>query len=127
MCKYAIPFMKKQARALIMNISSMAGTRAVPRLAAYSAAKFGVLALSQAVAKENAGTGLRCITVCPGGMNTEMRCELFGAEDAERQQAPGFVAGIIADIAAGKTKISSGGHIIIRHSKIAGIVPPPEA
>ena len=127
LCKYAIPVMKKQHHSLIMNISSMAGTRAVPRLVAYSAAKFGVLALSQAIAKENTGTGLQCITVCPGGMNTEMRRELFGAEDAERQQTPGFVAGIILDIAEGKTEVLSGGHIVIRHSKITGIFPPPEA
>ena len=127
MCKHAIPIMRKQARALIMNVSSMAGIRAVPRLVAYSAAKFGVLALSQAIAKENSETGLHCITVCPGGMNTEMRRELFGAEDAVRQQTPEFVASIMAQIADGKISVLSGGHIIIRHSKITGVFPPPAA
>jgi len=127
MCKYAIPIMKKQSHALILNISSMAGTRAVPRLVSYSAAKFAVLALSQAIAKENAGTGLECITVCPGGMNTEMRRELFGAEDAERQQTPEFVADVITQVVEGKIPVLSGGHIIIRHSKIAGVFPPPAA
>jgi NAD(P)-dependent dehydrogenase (short-subunit alcohol dehydrogenase family) len=102
MCKHATPIMKKQKRGLIMNVSSMAGIRAVPRLVAYSASKFGVLALSQAIAKENSETGLRCITVCPGGMNTEMRRELFGAEDAVRQQTPEFVSEIMALIAEGK-------------------------
>ena len=127
MCKYAIPIMKKQPHALIMNVSSMAGTRAVPRLVSYSAAKFGVLALSQAIAKENSETGLHCITVCPGGMNTEMRRELFGAEDAVRQQTPEFVSDMMVQIADGKISVLSGGHIIIRHSKIAGIFPPPAA
>lgn len=127
MCKYAIPIMKKQAHARIINISSMAGTRAVPRLVSYSAAKFGVLALSQAIAKENAETGLECITVCPGGMNTEMRRELFGAEDAQRQQTPEFVADIITQIIEGKIVVVSGGHIVIRHSKITGVFPPPAA
>ena len=127
MCKYAVPIMRKQPQALIMNVSSMAGTRAVPRLVSYSAAKFGVLALSQAVAKENADTGLQCITVCPGGMNTEMRRELFGDEDAARQQTPEFVAGIMTQITEGKLEVLSGGHIVIRHSKITGIFPLPEA
>jgi len=127
MCKYAIPIMKKQPHALIMNVSSMAGTRAVPRLVAYSAAKSGVIALSQAIAKENSETGLHCITVCPGGMNTEMRRELFGAEDAVRQQTPEFVADIMAQITEGKIAVLSGGHIIIRHSKITGVFPPPAA
>lgn len=127
MCKHAIPVMKKQPHALIMNVSSMAGIRAVPRLAAYSAAKSGVLALSQAIAKENPEAGLHCITICPGGMNTEMRRELFGIEDAVRQQTPEFVAGIMAQIADGKIAVLSGGHIIIRHSKITGVFPPPAA
>ena len=127
MCKYAIPIMQKQPRSLIINVSSMAGTRAVPRLVSYSAAKFGVLALSQAIAKENSETGLQCITVCPGGMNTEMRRELFGEEDAARQQTPEFVAGIIVQIVEGKLAVLSGGHMVIRHSKITGVFPPPAA
>jgi NAD(P)-dependent dehydrogenase (short-subunit alcohol dehydrogenase family) len=125
MCKYAIPEMKKQSWALIINVSSMAGVRAVPRLAAYSASKSGVIALSPAVAKENAQTGLQCITVCPGGMNTEMRKSLFGTEDAARQQTVDFVANVIARITEGKIEVLSGGHIVIRHSKITGIFPPP--
>jgi 3-oxoacyl-[acyl-carrier protein] reductase len=127
MCKYALPIMKKQPRGLIINISSMAGTRAVPRLVAYSAAKAGVLALSQAIAKENPLSGLRCVTVCPGGMNTAIRRGLFGLEDAERQQTPEFVAGIILQIVEGKIEVLSGGHIVIRHNKITGIFPPPAA
>ena len=124
MCKYAIPLMKKQPHALIMNVSSMAGIRAVPRLVSYSAAKSGVLALSQAIAKENSETGLHCLTVCPGGMNTEMRRQLFGVENAVRQQMPEFVADIMVQVADGKISVLSGGHIIIRHSKIAGVFPP---
>lgn len=126
-CKHAIPEMKKQSRALIINVSSMAGVRAVPRIAPYSAAKSGVIALSQAIAKENAGTGLQCITVCPGGMNTDMRIGLFGVGDASRQQTPEFVADIVAQIAEEKITVLSGGHIIVRHSKITGIFPPPPA
>lgn len=127
MCKYAIPVMKDRKDALIINVSSMAGTRAVPRLFPYSAAKFGVLALSQAIAKENDGTGLKCITVCPGGMNTQMRKDLFGAEDAAKQQSPDFVAQIIEQIIQGEIEVLSGGHIVIRHGKIAGVFPPPAA
>ena len=59
--------------------------------------------------------------------NTEMRRGVFGAEDAARQQTPEFVANIIAQIADGKISVLSGGHIIIRHSKITGVFPPPAA
>lgn len=127
MCKYTIPAMLKQKQGLIMNVSSMAGTRAVPRLMAYSASKSGVLALSQCIAKENSEAGLKCVTVCPGGMNTSMRRELFGVEDAARQQTPEFMADIIFQIAEDKIMVLSGGHIVVRYGKIAGIFPPPAA
>ncbi|HPS36838.1 MAG TPA: SDR family oxidoreductase [Candidatus Omnitrophota bacterium] len=127
MCKYAIPGMLRQKQGLIINISSMAGTRAVPRLMAYSASKFGVLALSQCIAKENLETGLRCVTVCPGGMNTPMRRELFGSEAAARQQTPVFMADIISQVADGKIEVLSGGRIVIRYGKITEIAPPPAA
>ena len=81
----------------------------------------------KAIAKENAGTGLQCVTVCPGGMNTQMRYDLFGAEDAMRQQTPEFVADIMMQVVEGKIPVLSGGHIVIRHSKITGIFPPPAA
>lgn len=127
MCKYALPILLKQKQALLINISSMAGTRAVPRLMAYSASKSGILALSQSIAKENPDIGLKCITVCPGGMNTQMRHNLFGPEDAARQQTPEFMADMILQVVDGKIAVLSGGHIVIRYGKITEIAPPPTA
>lgn len=126
-CKHALPILKKQGGGTIFNVASMAGVRAVPRLFSYSAAKFGMLALSQAVAKENADWKLKCVTICPGGMNTTMRSDLFGKEDAAKQQSAEFVADIMLQIADDKIKVESGGHIIIRHKEITGIFPPPGA
>ena len=51
MCKYFLPIFQKQKRGWIVNIASMAGKRAVPLLSGYSASKFGVLALTQSIAK----------------------------------------------------------------------------
>ncbi len=127
MCKYFIPLFRRRKKGYIMNISSMAGQRAVPGVAIYSAAKFGVLALSQAVAKENGDAALKCITICPGGMNTSMRATLFGKTDARRQQSTDFVANVIWDVFQNKTKVESGGDIVIRHSKITAIHPCPAA
>ena len=86
-----------------------------------------MLALSQAIAKENANGSLKCITVCPGGMNTTMRSKLFGKKDASKQQSPDFVAEVISNIVDGKISVQSGGDIVIRHSKITQITPPPAA
>lgn len=125
--KCVIPIFKKQGSGLIVNISSMAGKRAVPGLFAYSASKFGVLALSQCITKENSNTGIKCITVCPGGMNTEMRKKLFGKADAQKQQSADFVANIIFQVANDQIKVESGGDIIIRHGKVSTVNPPPKA
>lgn len=113
MCKYAIPYMKSPGKCII-NISSNAGKRAVPTIAAYSAAKFGVVALSQSIAKENLGNGLVCYCVCPGGTNTPMREKIFG--DAEKQQSPDFV--VQESLKLLNSDVPSGSDIIIRHHKV---------
>ena len=114
-CKYAIPHMKSEGKQIV-NISSNAGKRAVPSIAAYSAAKFGVVALSQSIAKENEENGLKCFTVCPGGTNTRMREKIFG--DAAKQQSADFVAEEIWKAINGDSHIDSGGDMIIRYQKV---------
>ena len=126
MCKYSLPIFQRQKNGTIINISSMAGKRAVPLLSAYSASKSGVVALSQSIAKENSDNAFKCITVCPGGINTKMRAKLFGKEDAERQQSTDFVAEKIMEIVNGRISVESGGDIVIRHGKITAVNPPPE-
>lgn len=125
--KYSLPIFRKQKKGFLINVSSMAGVRAVPKLFAYSAAKFGVLALTQCLAKENPDWNFKAITVCPGGMNTEMRAKFFGKEDAAKQQSPDFVADVMMRVIRGELVVESGGHIVIRHSQISGIYPPPVA
>ena len=127
MCREWIPAMRKRGRGLILNVSSMAGVRAVPKLFAYSAGKFGIMALSQCVAKENEDTGIRCLTICPGGMNTPMRAALFGKKDAARQQTPDFVADLVMQVVEDKLPMNSGSALVIRHSKIWSLEPVPAA
>jgi 3-oxoacyl-[acyl-carrier protein] reductase len=127
MCKYFLPVFQKQNDGFILNISSMAGTRAVPRLFGYSASKFGLSALTQCMVKENEDKKFKCFTICPGGMNTKMRSDLFGQEDANRQQSPDFVAEKIMDILENRMPVTSGSDVIIRHGKIWKIKPLPAA
>ena len=122
--KKVIPLMKRQNEGAIINISSMAGKRGVPNLTAYSASKFAVIGLTQAVAKEVNNTGIYCITVCPGGMNTRMREKVLGSEDAKRQQDPKVVADVIKNILIGKIKVPHGGDISIRYGEISAINKP---
>jgi NAD(P)-dependent dehydrogenase (short-subunit alcohol dehydrogenase family) len=127
MSKHVLRHMWKENAGLILNIASMAGWRAVPRLSGYSASKFAVRALTEAVAKENDDTNIKCITICPGGMNTRMRAKVFGEKDAKRQQSAEFVGKKIFEIAQKKLKVKSGETVAIRHSRISGIYPLPQA
>lgn len=128
MSKHFIPLFRKQGKpGLLINVSSMAGIRAVPKLFAYSASKFGMLALSQCAAKENLDVSLKCLTVCPGGMNTEMRASLFGQKDAAAQQSPDFVASVMMDIIENRFPVATGSDIVIRHGKIFSVTAMPAA
>lgn len=56
----------------IINISSIAGRKAFPNHAAYCATKFGVHALTETVREEVSPHNVRCITVAPGVVETEL-------------------------------------------------------
>jgi NAD(P)-dependent dehydrogenase (short-subunit alcohol dehydrogenase family) len=53
-------------------ISSIGGLRSDARKAAYTASKFGVTALTQAIGREVIVDGIRVNAVCPGGVRTPM-------------------------------------------------------
>lgn len=121
--QWVIPIMKKQGFGTIINVGSYAGRRAVPNLAAYSASKFAVRGLTEAVAKE-LGDGIKCISISPGGMNTPMRKKLFGEEDAIKQLDPSIVANVIADIVTNGFYVPSGADVVIRNKNIIKIIEP---
>ena len=86
----------------IVTIASTAALRPNGRYAAYSAAKAGVIAFTQAVARsapDLSVPNLSFITVCPGPTNTPMREKIAG--DAKTQQSPLAVTQIIKKIILG--------------------------
>ena len=117
MIKYIMPIMKKNNSGTVINISSRAGRRAVPKLSAYTAAKFAVRGLTESVAKEVQETGIKCVTISPAGVNTGMRAMVFGKEDAENQQDTSRITEIISKILLGKLQVSNGSDIVIIKDK----------
>ena len=80
-----IPSMRRRGFGRIVNISSIGGRVAVPHLAPYSASKFALTGLSDAVRAELAPYGIRVTTVCPGLMRTgsPMNAQVKGQHEAE--------------------------------------------
>lgn len=113
-----IPPMKRRGAGIIVTISSTAGRRGNPEFAAYSASKFAVTGLMQSVARYLDKSGVRCLTIFPAGMNTDMRKFILGAEDAKKQQAPEVVAEIIKKTIGNSSEFPNGSEIIIRNGKI---------
>ncbi len=76
MTRECIPLLKEAGaehrKALIVNTASMAGKIGQGWLAAYSATKFGVVGLSQAMHRELAQDGIQVTAICPGFVATAM-------------------------------------------------------
>jgi meso-butanediol dehydrogenase/(S,S)-butanediol dehydrogenase/diacetyl reductase len=70
--KAAIPHLLRNKEGAIVNIASIAGKTARGGLSAYSASKFAVMALTQALAEELGPANIRVNTVCPGLLRTAM-------------------------------------------------------
>lgn len=104
--KRVVPYFRKRNEGYIINISSRAGSNGYPRLSLYSATKFAVEGLTQAVAKELENTKIRCYSVAPGALNTPMRENLFG--DAKQKEDPQFTAQVIVRLLRGEIAAESG-------------------
>lgn len=73
-CKAALEIMREQGTGgSIINLSSIAGLVGVPGAAAYAASKGGVRLMSKAIALECAKQKIRCNSVHPGVIWTEMQ------------------------------------------------------
>ncbi len=87
-CQAVLPTMISQRQGRIVNIASLSALAAPPGQTNYAAAKAGVVALTQSLAKEVARIGITVNAVCPGYIETES----LGALDAETRK--GMVARI---------------------------------
>lgn len=123
-CQAVLPHMLRQKRGSIVNMSSWTGKKGVPNHSAYSVSKFGVIGLTQAIAGEMAGHGIRVNAVCPGTIvDTKMRdehealCRAQGLPDIATRvktiplQRPGYpedVASTVAFLASDEAAYMTG-------------------
>lgn len=78
-CKYAIPAMIAQGGGVIINMSSVMGLVADPKLAVYCATKGGILAMTRAIAIAYGRQGIRATCICPGDVDTPLNQVYFNS------------------------------------------------
>lgn len=71
-CREAGRMMRPARRGSVVNLGSALSAIGMPSRTPYCSSKAGVVGLTQAVALEWAGSGLRCNALCPGPFLTEM-------------------------------------------------------
>jgi 3-oxoacyl-[acyl-carrier protein] reductase len=79
-CQAVLTAMINQRAGRIVNIASLSALLAPAGQTNYAAAKAGVLALTQSLAKEVARIGITVNAVCPGFVETEALAHLAGEE-----------------------------------------------
>ncbi len=70
-CRAVLPLMRKQKSGIIINISSLAGLLAVPFQSFYSASKFAMEGMTEALRMEVRPFGIRVVLIEPGDFKTD--------------------------------------------------------
>jgi len=128
-CKHAIPHLRASGGGAIINLSSVAGITAAPMMAAYSASKGAVRALTKSVAIELARKGdqIRCNSIHPVFFQTPMldtivattrnpdkfRAGLQGTVPLGRFGQPEEVAAMALYLASDDAKFVTGAEFVI--------------
>lgn len=103
-CKYSLKRMLENGYGRIVTVSSRAGVEPAGQLAAYSAAKAGVIALTKAIADETKGTNITANTVLPSVIDTPTNRQAMGAENADKWVKPESIAEVICFLASEAAK-----------------------
>lgn len=137
-CKHAIPAMEKSGKGgSIINMSSVAALHGMSFIAAYSASKGAVCALTKSIAlhcKEQKN-GIRCNSIHPDGVKTPMVFKVASGQDTATQEEidslsteaypmadPEDIANMVLYLASDESRFVTGAEMLIDNA--ATITPP---
>jgi 3-oxoacyl-[acyl-carrier protein] reductase len=98
--------MRKAGGGSIINVSSLAGTRAYPMYAAYTASKWGQIGFTKATAEEGKPVHIRVNAIAPGKVDNAMRAAI--AEDKTRMLKSEDCAGTVLFLASDDARYITG-------------------
>lgn len=91
----ALPHLRRQGRGSIVNVGAMAAARAQAGMGAYAAAKSGVARLTEALAEELHGQGIRVNAILPSIIDTPANRSAMPDADTSRWVAPAALAPVV--------------------------------
>ncbi|MEM0951634.1 MAG: SDR family oxidoreductase [Cyanobacteria bacterium P01_H01_bin.74] len=97
MMQAVIPIMVEQGSGTIININSVAGQTAYPFWAVYDASKFGLRAVTEAVAEEQRNNNIKVMGIYPGAVDTAIwdALDLAAAPDKTGMMTPDDIANAV--------------------------------
>lgn len=84
----AARLMTQQRSGSIINMSSLMGLKGYPMRSAYSASKFALIGMTEAVAREVGPQGVRVNALCPGAISGELMDKVIARRAAAEGKTP---------------------------------------
>lgn len=125
--KAAVAAMRLSGGGVIVNVASELGLVGAANIAAYCAAKGGVIQLTRAMAIDHAAENIRINCVCPGPINTPLLARIIeGSADAETERQitvektllgrlgePEEIANVILFLASAESSFMTGSVVVV--------------
>jgi NAD(P)-dependent dehydrogenase (short-subunit alcohol dehydrogenase family) len=137
--KHQVPAMQRSGGGVIINNSSVLGTRALPSTSVqYTAAKHGVIGLTRQVAVNHGPDGIRCLAVCPGlidtslvdassaggvaagGLEENVLQVIMDRTSLRRVGTPEDIAGTVLLLCADEASFVNGAHLLVDGGLVQG-------